>query len=185
MQYGPQPRDICLLIAVRHPGNLRYDPSVQNLEYREICLALLSAKVLENVILQRLLRGEEIPENGDRLEAWLTDVGMEHSFYLEIFDITNQLEQVKQQIRAADTANFSARMGRTIRRILILMIILTTVPLERLCFFIDEPNSAERLHNMRQCFRKNFEEDGLEEHCRDSPSQLVMTIAKKDIGTGL
>lgn len=106
---------------------------------------MLSAKVLENVILQQLLRGEEIPENGDRLKAWLTDVGMEHSFYLEIFDITNQLEQVKQQIRAADTANFSARMGRTIRRILILMIILTTVPLERLCFFIDEPNSAERL----------------------------------------
>lgn len=135
--------------------------------------------------MQQLLRGEEIPENGDRLKAWLTDVGMEHSFYLEVFDITNQLEQVKQQIRAADTANFSARMGRTIRRILILMIILTTVPLERLCFLSMSQTAPNGWHNMRQCFRKNFEEDGLEEHCRDSPSQLVMTIAKKDIGTGL
>lgn len=174
-----------MLIAVRHPGNLRYDPSVQNLEYREICLALLSAKVLENVILQRLLRGEEIPENGDRLEAWLTDVGMEHSFYLEVFDITNQLEQVKQQIRAADTANFSARMGRTIRRDLD----FDDYPNHRATgapLFLSMSQTAPNgWHNMRQCFRKNFEEDGLEEHCRDSPSQLVMTIAKKDIGTGL
>ncbi|KAI9260490.1 hypothetical protein BDA99DRAFT_605544 [Phascolomyces articulosus] len=107
VRYGPDIGDACLCIALRHPGNLSYDPVVQRLKCTEMFYTLCLFFVLQDTVHQLL---HTLPANENELMDWLIGVKEQYENRAETTELTRIFDTIKTQVRNADRDNFSARM---------------------------------------------------------------------------
>ncbi|KAI7852509.1 hypothetical protein BDC45DRAFT_571106 [Circinella umbellata] len=98
VSYGPDPLDLALLVPMRHPGSLRYDPVLQQLKAQEIFLEICCSLVLEGIVRQRLNNGETEPQNRADLLNWLQDIRQEYNQYMDNNPFGLHLHEAKQTL---------------------------------------------------------------------------------------
>ncbi|KAF7726235.1 hypothetical protein EC973_008944 [Apophysomyces ossiformis] len=115
VSYGPEDTDLALLLPIRHPGSLKYDPSTQKLEAKEIFLALCCLNVLETIVKHRLSY-QARPNSASELETWLQDIRRQYDTTVQSNGLMQQLNDVKRAIFDLEQVTTSTQMISARRR---------------------------------------------------------------------
>ncbi|KAI8149873.1 hypothetical protein BJV82DRAFT_707661 [Fennellomyces sp. T-0311] len=103
----PGAADFCLCIAKEHPGNLNYDPAVQQLKCNEIYWTLCCFFALQEAVSNAL---PTFPAEDAVIKEWLIDIKQVYDRTAEQSGLVGILRDIKQQVADTDAANFSTRM---------------------------------------------------------------------------
>lgn len=114
VQYGPDPTDLGLLLPIRRPGALKYDPRSQVLKCNEIFLCLCATQVLE-MIVRKKLNDSTRPSDATRLTDWLSDLRLEYNTISKL-GIKEEHEKIKKSIKDLDQRHGSHRMKASAKR---------------------------------------------------------------------
>ncbi|CDH51307.1 predicted protein [Lichtheimia corymbifera JMRC:FSU:9682] len=114
VQYGPDPTDLGLLLPIRRPGALKYDPRSQVLKCNEIFLCLCATQVLE-MIVRKKLNDSTQPSDATRLTDWLSDLRLEYNTISKL-GIKEEHEKIKKSIKDLDQRHGSHRMKASAKR---------------------------------------------------------------------
>ena len=112
--YGPEDTDLALMISMRHPGSLRYDPVFGADKAEEIFLTACCSNVLDMIVRRRLNNREERPNEYGALLEWLQDIRVEYNNFIFSNGLLIRLNNIKTTLQVRENTILAMRIaGKT------------------------------------------------------------------------
>ncbi|KAJ8661041.1 hypothetical protein O0I10_003263 [Lichtheimia ornata] len=115
VRYGAGATDFALLLPIRDPGALKYDPRSQVIKCNEIFLSLCAMQVLEMVVRKKF-NDSTRPSDATKLIDWMCDIRLDYNNTISKLGIKEELDKVKKSIKDLDQQQGSSRMTSSAER---------------------------------------------------------------------